>query len=149
MLWKAFHTIFFLQNQQTMKKSVQVVPNLFWMIDSLETLQKSYFLSICIINWQCFATFSISITTMKKKREVQNLISANTMSSSLTVSTIGPVQSDGQRWSASISSMIQQVSMELFWTAVLAPVQSCFTEDHGAINLLSAVIKQNMRSEIH
>ena len=86
---------------------------------------------------------------MKKKREVQNLISANTMSSSLTFSTISPVQSYGQRWSASISSMIQQVSMELSWTPVPAPVQSCFTEDHGAINLLSAVIKQNMRSEIH
>ena len=86
---------------------------------------------------------------MKKKREVQNLISANTMSSSLTVSTIGPVQSYGQQWSASISSTIQQVSMELSWTAVPAPVQSCFTEDHGAINLLSAIIKQNMLQEIH
>ena len=93
-----------------MKKSVQVVPNLFWMIDSLETLQKikwliillqSYFLTICINNrYQCFATFSISITIMKKKRELQNLMSANTMSSSLTVSTIGPVQSYGQWWSA-------------------------------------------------
>ena len=57
-------------------------------------------------------------------------MSVNTMSSSFTFPGINLARSYGERWNASIVTMIQQVNVKLSLKPVPAPAQISFTEDH-------------------